>query len=278
MWGLLQSSDPKTISQQTVEDHFDGNLCRCTGYRPILHAMKTFASDPPSQSNHPRALALMPQHSELQPYIHQPGSLQAQQPPKLLSFGAPMTWFRPGSLSQLLTMLQQQAKQGRTVQLVCGNTSIGVSKYYNNSGPYNRPDEFDCMIDITAVPELSAHSVTAASTELGAGGLTAGGAVTLSTLVGLLQKNSSQSASYAPLASHLLKVATRQVRNGKRVRKTFAIYPQLTSVRILCRQLLRGQETWCLPKRTSHFHQVKRATKFESSTTHRLTCSTTHRS
>ena len=32
-------------SQQLIEDNFDGNICRCTGYRPILDAVKTFASD-----------------------------------------------------------------------------------------------------------------------------------------------------------------------------------------------------------------------------------------
>jgi xanthine dehydrogenase/oxidase len=33
------------LSQQEIEDSFDGHICRCTGYRSILDAMKTFGSD-----------------------------------------------------------------------------------------------------------------------------------------------------------------------------------------------------------------------------------------
>jgi xanthine dehydrogenase/oxidase len=36
-------------SMHEIEECFDGNLCRCTGYRPILDAAKTFAVDHPSQ-------------------------------------------------------------------------------------------------------------------------------------------------------------------------------------------------------------------------------------
>ena len=35
---------PKATKKE-IEEAFDGNLCRCTGYRAILTGMKTFASD-----------------------------------------------------------------------------------------------------------------------------------------------------------------------------------------------------------------------------------------
>ena len=49
------------------------------------------------------------------------------------------------------------------IQLVVGNTSTGVSKYYNCSAPYYRPDLYHVYIDVAYVPELNATAFDTAS-------------------------------------------------------------------------------------------------------------------
>ena len=39
----MESKPKSTMSE--IEQIVDGNICRCTGYRPIFDAFKTFASD-----------------------------------------------------------------------------------------------------------------------------------------------------------------------------------------------------------------------------------------
>ncbi|KAL0241038.1 hypothetical protein GEMRC1_006274 [Eukaryota sp. GEM-RC1] len=89
---LLNNPDP---SVKDIEDSFSAapNLCRCTGYRPILDAAKTFAKDSPNK---------IPCHND---------AFNFSFPPELQSFDRSFSyfndtckWFAPPLLSSLLQL------------------------------------------------------------------------------------------------------------------------------------------------------------------------------
>jgi xanthine dehydrogenase/oxidase len=47
MYSLLRSKNGNPISEEEIEENLAGNLCRCTGYRPILDAFRPFAKADP---------------------------------------------------------------------------------------------------------------------------------------------------------------------------------------------------------------------------------------
>ncbi|BFZ03640.1 hypothetical protein BsWGS_06679 [Bradybaena similaris] len=154
MYGLLHQ-DPKP-SQQEIEDSFDGHLCRCTGYRSILDAMKSFAVDSTIQGA--KCIDIedlnkklchktgQPCHKESHTKKGKPSSPRKDEcsPPSSLSISlAESHWYRPTSLKELAEVLQQHKTHSTT--MVFGNTASGIFKH---QGP------FEVYIDLRAVKEL----------------------------------------------------------------------------------------------------------------------------
>uniref|UniRef100_S4RAN6 FAD-binding PCMH-type domain-containing protein n=1 Tax=Petromyzon marinus TaxID=7757 RepID=S4RAN6_PETMA len=205
MYSLLASNPAP--SQQEVEDVFDGNICRCTGYRPILDAMKSFAKDGKAPLS-PSCLDIEKSFQDLKfcPKNGRPcrgdhscssgEATAAAAGPVHLFAAADVKWFRPTSLTELLVAVEQLS--GQSVKLVRGDTGKGV---YKTDGP------FQAYVDVKGVAELFAVSLEAT-------GLRVGSSVSLNKLIGSLREHADQSESFAATAEHLSKVANQSVRNA----------------------------------------------------------------
>ncbi|XP_035690573.1 xanthine dehydrogenase-like isoform X4 [Branchiostoma floridae] len=198
MYGLLNKKP--LPNKQEVENHFNGHICRCTGYRPILDAMKSFAVDADPEkggcidiedlNKHP-----CPSAGEACNGASANGNgVNGTSTGSLRCCQHGVTWYRPTSLAELYSLLEQHSQD--KYKLVCGNTAAGV---YKDDGPYS------CLIDIKAVPDL--YNCQAGPP------LVVGSAVSLSAVVDLLRASSDRSPSYSVLADHLCKVANVSVRN-----------------------------------------------------------------
>ncbi|MFL6262769.1 MAG: molybdopterin cofactor-binding domain-containing protein [Thermoanaerobaculia bacterium] len=142
----LLLSNPKPTKKQ-IEDTFDGNICRCTGYRPILTAMETFAVDwSPEDEARRMKCKVDPAYDtqkvgELQ--IHYPAG--ARRPADPLQVDGPRKrWRSVASIDELRELIAKNP--GEVIRLVHGNTSYGVY-----------PDELRAatlLIDIRRIHEL----------------------------------------------------------------------------------------------------------------------------
>jgi xanthine dehydrogenase/oxidase len=186
MYGQLRSTP--NPSHEEVEGFFDGNLCRCTGFRPILDAMQSFVGD----------------SAGLTTAAGDPHPADAFAPPREFEIeSGGCTWRRVTSVSQALDAMRHSA--GRLVRLVNGNTSVGI---------YKRPmDRTDVFLDISQIAELR----TIAVDETG-NGITIGGGVTyaallakLNALIPTLPKH--QARGLQVMVDHVLRISGHQVRS-----------------------------------------------------------------
>ena len=182
MTAFLATSQDREIGQKEIEDLFDGNLCRCTGYRAILYGMKHFASDwgPADEAG---CLKTVVDPAERVPHARKvqtsfPNELK--QPPRAVYYAAGgYHWYRPTTLEQVHAILATHPDM-TDVKLVGGNTSIGVyDRFVEN--PH-------VLIDISQLDEL--RGIDAGEAEL-----SFGSAVTYGELLGELDDLVGNSAA-----------------------------------------------------------------------------------
>ena len=104
---LTQNAGKKTTVND-IENVIDGNICRCTGYRPILDAFKSFANEEtPDIEDITKCSGVCSRSRAV-------GQIQT-------SNG---TWYMPSSLDDAVNILHG-LPSGSTYRLVHGNTGRG---------------------------------------------------------------------------------------------------------------------------------------------------------
>lgn len=159
MSALLASNQQPT--QRQIEDVFDGNLCRCTGYRPILTGMKTFASDWTPEDEKERMKCLADDPSQTQPVSEKviiPFPESAKTEPAPVSVDGNPAWTTPVDLQELARILS--ANRDKKVRMVHGNTSFGIYK--------QEYEQAELLVDIRLVPDLYGWTATAEELQFGA--------------------------------------------------------------------------------------------------------------
>ena len=213
MYSLLTNNPNPT--EQEVEDHFDGNLCRCTGYRPILDAFKSFAVDSKEKGNRCKSKCSFVDIEDIcsNPNRKKQISNDKKKTKEFLLSAAKNVrdvkiekygrqWFHPTSLNDLYSLIVHF--QNSFKKLVVGNTSIGIYKETANA---------DIFIYIRDVNELNFTTVNSA-------GVSIGSAITISKLIEFLENTykanqTSYTVSHFPvIIKHLYRVANFQVRNS----------------------------------------------------------------
>lgn len=192
-------------AQREIEDLFDGHICRCTGFRPILEGMRSFAGDFRKDqyyhSNH-KCFAGVPIEQHLsgpRPELEFPKELieYAKQRRSLTFSGRGYQWFKPATLEEAQKLKAQHGGNSRNVKLVAGNTTIGIFNW--------QVQDPHVLIDIAQLPGILGFAS-------GENGLTIGAGEPLQRVIEELAKH-QKDAGYAAMRTHLLEVANLQVRN-----------------------------------------------------------------
>nr|XP_045603418.1 xanthine dehydrogenase/oxidase-like [Procambarus clarkii] len=229
MYTLLRNTP--TPSMADLNEYFTGNLCRCTGYRPILEGFRDLTSDvagcgtagccklrstdcssqggSATENGETEAPALLYDTRQFRPLdpsqdIIFPPELKVRSDldkQYLEIRGKRVVFYRPDSFAQLLRLktLHPNAK------IIVGNTEAGVEVKFKNQ-------EYPVIINPTCVEELTSVTVTET-------GVVFGASITLTTLEDTLRTQVNvlpehKTRVFSAVLEMLRWFAGKQIRNG----------------------------------------------------------------
>jgi xanthine dehydrogenase/oxidase len=192
MYGLWLNNHAPSVTD--IEDHFDGNLCRCTGYRPILQAFQPFASDHKELNAKSLVLPDTPcqkRRRTEEEAMHTTGCCKHAVPSSVgrasVDFGEDIQhrldelskelskpqgifvpgrhlgqgceWFQPTNLKDVLSIMSVKS----TVRLQVGNTERRVEKFFKWNHTYPMT-----LVSLSQVEELQGVEFSSDRVRLGA--------------------------------------------------------------------------------------------------------------
>jgi len=199
-------ADPKSLAL-LMEEGFDGNICRCTGYRPILEAARSLVDESIQDqvgqgcSTGARKPAETGAVAAKAPAI--PAALATDASSTAKEFHGPtLHWHRPTTIEDALKLAETH---GDNARFAVANTSVGIYK----------DEPTTVLIDLGSIESLKVL-------EQGESSLVVGAAVSIANLINALRARASskfadgsvQRASSDALIRHCDRIANHHVRNA----------------------------------------------------------------
>ena len=229
LYAQLRSFPNSTVHD--IEECLDGNLCRCTGYRPILDAAKSLVNDKnngccmggsggcpckqldgeDSKLVYSDTKLVVESQDSLNNLCASKGFVEPIFPPQLMRYkykqsvfqSDKCTWYQPISIISLLSLKQRfpQAK------IIVGNTEVGIETKFKGL-------EYNILINPSHINELSMLNMEEFN---GKKGLRIGASVTINNLrmfIKSLEANGQDGITGLLAIYHMLTwFASNQIRN-----------------------------------------------------------------